>query len=104
MYTLPADKNGNVPFQFKTKAGQPAKIDGVATVTSSDETVAKFSIVDTNIFIETIGPGTATGTIGGDADLGAGVTEVSALFDVTVTPLNADHVDLGDVTLVDKPV
>lgn len=104
-YTLPADKNGRISFAFKTKQNKPAQIDGVPTVTSSDDTVAKFAIDGGNIFVDTQGPGVATGTLSADADLGAGVTEVSAVFDVTVTPLNADHVDFDtSIVLEDKPV
>lgn len=102
-YSLPADQNGRVPFAFKTKTGADAKIDGVAKVTSSDETVAKFTIDGANIFVDTVGAGKATGTIEGDADLGAGVVPVSATFDVEVVGLNADRVDLGDIVLEPKP-
>jgi hypothetical protein len=103
MYTIPADKNARIPFAFKDKQGKDAKIDGAPLVTSSDETVARFSIDGGNIFVDTQGPGAATGTLSADADLGAGVTEVSRTFDVTITPLNADHAELGDAVLEDKP-
>lgn len=103
-YSLPADKNGRISFVFKNKRGQPAQVDGAPVVTSSDETVAKFTIDGANIFVDTQGPGVATGTLSADADLGAGVTEVSAVFDVTVTPLNADNAELGTtIVLEDKP-
>lgn len=104
-YTLPADKNGRISFVFKNKRGQPAQVQADSVkVTSSDDTVALLTIDGSNIFVNTQGPGVATGTLSADADLGAGVTEVSAVFDVTVTPLNAESAELGtDIVLEDKP-
>lgn len=103
-YSVPADKNLRIPFSFQTASGKPAKVqDGSVTVTSSDEKVATVSIDGDAILVATAGPGSFTGTISGDADLGDGVTLVSATFDVTVTPLNAEAVVLGDGVEADKP-
>jgi len=101
-YAVPADKNLRIPFVFKDKSGRAAKIDGVPTVSSSDETVAKLSLDNGSILVEAVGPGTFTGTLSGDADLGQGITQVSTTFDVEVDPLNADHVELGSGTIEDK--
>lgn len=103
-FTVPQDKNGRIAFSFKTRSGGAAKVqEGSIEVTSSDETVAKVFIREGNILIDTQGPGTATGTLSADADLGAGVTLVSAVFDIIVTALNAESVALGEVVLEDKP-
>lgn len=103
MFSVPADKNLRIPFTFKDKSGKAAPIQGDPTLTSSDETVGKLSLSNGAILVDTQGPGTFTGTISGDADLGDGVTMVSATFDVEVTALNADHVDFGDGAVEEKP-
>lgn len=104
-YQVPADKNARLGFAFKTSQGKDAQVQADSIkVTSSDETVAKLSIIEQNIFIDTQSPGSSTGTLSADADLGAGVVEVSATFTIEVTGLNADRIELtAALVLEDKP-
>jgi hypothetical protein len=103
-HQVPLDQFGDLSFAFKTKGGKDAKIDGTPTVTSSDETVAKFTIEGSNIVCDPQAPGTATVTLTGDADLGAGVVPVSATADFEIPGENAESVEFGgSVVLRPKP-
>jgi hypothetical protein len=102
-YQVPADQNLTIDFAFQTASGKPAKVqEGSIKVASSDEAVASLILQDGVILVITNGPGTITGTISGDADIGEGETLVSQVFDVTVTPLNAESIVLGEGKVVPK--
>lgn len=103
-HQVPLDQFGDLSFAFKTKGGKDAKVDGVPTVTSSDEAVAKFTVEGSNIVCDPQSPGFATATLTGDADLGAGVVPVSNSAEFEVLGENADSLVFGGaVTLRPKP-
>ncbi len=103
-HQVPLDSFGDLSFAFKTKAGKDAKIDGVPTVTSSDETIAKFTIEGSNLVCDPQSAGVVTATVTGDADLGAGVVPVSNAVEFEVLGENADSLVFGGaVTLRPKP-
>jgi len=86
-YTLPIDKQVEVAVQWLDAKGNPAAVDGAVAWSTSDTTIADVT-VETDTSRATIVPGTNLGTAqisaAADADLGAGVTEVICVLDVTV--------------------
>jgi hypothetical protein len=68
--------------------GNPAPLDGAPSWTSSDPTIATVTPDATNPLmasVASVGPlGVATVTVSADADMGTGVTTISATFDLEV--------------------
>lgn len=87
-YTLPDDMQVAVQISYEDAKGNPASIDGDVTWTSSDPSnlqVGADSSDSTKALIVPVGSlGTYQITATADADLGAGVTELITLLDVTV--------------------
>jgi len=86
-YTLPIDKQVRVAVTWLDGRGNPALVDGAVTWESSNPSIADVQ-VGTDTSEAVIVPGTNLGTAQisatGDADLGAGVTEVICTLDVNV--------------------
>jgi len=81
-----------LPFTFEVVDGRGRRvpIDGSPTLAVSDETVCTASIAPAgddswNGELTSVAEGSARMTITADADLGAGVQEILATLDVTVT-------------------
>lgn len=102
-----------VPFSFGVTdgRGRPVTVDGTPTVASSDETVARLDgdlVQDGNRWTGTlvsVAAGTARITVDADADLGAGVQDVTGVleFEVTLDPrTGARMMDLQPGTPTDK--
>jgi hypothetical protein len=87
-YTLASGMQVGCQISYVDAAGNPAKIDGDVTWTSSDETkLAVFvsSNDSTQAVLRTIGPvGLVQVTTTADADLGAGVREIITTADIDV--------------------
>jgi hypothetical protein len=84
---LPANAQAHVTVAFVNANGNPAQVDGAVTWESSDTDVATV-MADADAMGAKIlagpSPGTAVITASGDADLGSGVTEVTAEVEVIV--------------------
>lgn len=84
---LPANATVHVTVAFVNANGNPAQVDGAVTWESSDTDVATV-MVDADTMGAKImagpSPGTSVITASGDADLGQGVTPVSAEVEVIV--------------------
>jgi len=99
-------------FQVVDGRGRVVAIDGEPTCTVSDETVCTVSIADNgdNTWsgeLSSVAEGAARLTIQADADLGAGIQEVLATLDVTVTLDPRTSERMASVTAgtpADKPV
>lgn len=71
---------------FKTKAGNPAQIEGDPTWASSNESVIQLRD-DNGVFKAfAVGLGQAQVSVTGDADLGEGVKNVTGTLDIEVRP------------------
>lgn len=72
---------------FASKAGNPAKVDGVPSWTSSDETIVTLTVAPDGFAVvaRAVGAlGNAQVSVTADADLGEGRREISGVFDITV--------------------
>lgn len=88
MFTLPDDKKVVVQVAYVDAKGHPAKVDGVVTWSSSDDTVVAVDVDAADSTKATVRPTDALGqvqvTAKADADLGAGVREIITTLDVEV--------------------
>jgi hypothetical protein len=85
--TLLDDEQVVVTINPVSKAGNPAKVDGVPAWATSDPTVATLTVADDGLSatVVTVGPaGASRITVTADADLGDGVTNIGGTLDVTV--------------------
>jgi len=88
-----ADINTDQKFPTATlvitnDAGEPATVDGAPVWASSDETVVSVVAAEDGLSadISAVAPGTARVTVTADADMGAGVTEITGVTeDIVVT-------------------
>ena len=90
--------------EFTTSAGNPGRVDGVPTWTVSNPGVVSLIVSDdgTQALIRTTGGlGSTQVAVSADADLGAGVRQVSAVLDVTVQA--AEVVTVGIVAGAPRP-
>jgi hypothetical protein len=70
-----------------SKAGNPAPVDGLPKWSTSDESVLTLSVSEDGLSCEAVTTGklgTAQVSVVADADLGDGVTEITAVLDVEV--------------------
>lgn len=77
---------------FTTAAGNPAKVDGILQWTVSDATILSLTVADDGMSAEVItnGPlGASQVSVTADADLGAGVTDITGVLDVEVRAAQA---------------
>lgn len=73
--------------EFKTAAGNPGKIDGVPVWSASNPGILSIVVSDDGLqaLVRTTGAlGDSQVSVSADADLGAGVRQVTAVLDVTV--------------------
>lgn len=89
MADINTDQNyPNVALSITDSRGRPARVDGVPVWASSDETVLTVAAAADGMsaVVDTVAAGTARITVSADADLGAGVTEITGVSeDVNVT-------------------
>ena len=81
-------KYPNVVLAITDSQGRPASVDGVPVWASSDATVLTVSPAADGMsaVVDTVAPGTARITVSADADLGAGVSQLTGFTeDVVVT-------------------
>jgi len=71
----------NVALVITDARGRPARVDGVPTWASSDDTVLSVaaSADGMSAVVDTVAPGTARVTVTADADLGTGVVSVTGV-------------------------
>lgn len=110
MANITTDQNfPNVALTITNAKGGAATVDGVPVWASSDDTVLAVLAADDGMSasVNTVAAGVARITVSADADLGAGVTEITGVSeDVTVTIGTASQattiaLNLGEP--VDKP-
>ena len=99
----------NVTLSITDSQGRPANVDGVPVWASSDDTVLSVEPAADGMsaVVNTVAAGTARITVSADADLGAGVIEITGVSeDVNVT-IGAAHqattMTLSLGTPADKP-
>ena len=104
-----------LPFTFQVKDGRGRimAVEGTPVASSSDETVATVTLdtsTDGKTFtgsVSSVAPGSGRVTVTADADLGAGVQEVTGIleYDVTLDPRTAERIsDIEPGTPTDKAV
>jgi hypothetical protein len=77
---------------FFTKAGNPAKIDGLPTWASSDPSIITVTVSEDGLSADavTAGPlGTVQVTVSADADLGEGTRLITGVLDIEVRAAEA---------------
>jgi hypothetical protein len=110
MADINTDQNyPNVALTITDPKGRPAKVDGVPVWSSSDATVLAVTAAADGMsaVVDTVAAGTARITVTADADLGAGVTEITGVSEdvnVTIGPNStASTVALNLGSPADKP-
>lgn len=99
----------NVALTITDKGGKPAKVDGVPVWASSDATVLAVTPAADGMsaVVDTVAVGTARVSVKADADMGAGVMEITGVSeDVNVTLGTAHQASMMVLSLgspVDKP-
>jgi hypothetical protein len=81
-----------------TLTGLASAVDGLILLESSDPGVLAVTPLDGGLFrVDVVGPGTATLTASGDADLGDGIQTIATAFEYQVfdAGLEADHFELS---------
>jgi hypothetical protein len=85
--TMQVGSMATLTVEWHDAGGQPAKVDGPTTWTSSDETIVQVTGGSSNPLITNIyapGPiGVAQVQASADADMGAGVRKVSSVIEIT---------------------
>jgi hypothetical protein len=87
MYALPIDHTVRMQISYIDAAGNPARIDGEVTWTSSDESVATVKVDSADSSIVQVLPvtvGQMQIRANADADLGAGVRNLLTVADVEI--------------------
>ena len=104
-YSLPLGKLINVQVAFVDSKGAPAKVDGVVTWASSDDAIAT-AVVDsgdsTICRISSVAVGSAQISATADADLGAGIRELTVTLDLMVVEVGGEAV-AGTITVIGEP-
>jgi hypothetical protein len=103
-YTLPADKDVRVKVSYFDSQGNPATIDGAVAWDSSDETIAKVTVLAADTTQAIVSPGGQLGnaqiSATADAELDEGVREVVCTMDVTIV---AGEAVIGRIEPVGEP-
>lgn len=95
MLTLTDEQKCSLAVEFKTAAGNPAKVDGTPVWTVSDENVLEVQPAEDGLSAVVLakGPlGNGQVRVTADADLGEGVREIHGLLDVEVVASEATSV------------
>lgn len=103
---LPDDKQIRLAIRPLDRAGQPARVDGVPSWTSSDESVLTVHPEADGMaaLCVTVGPvGTAAVKVTADADLGTGVENLEETADFTVVGGRAASLGLSAGQPEDRP-
>jgi len=99
-YNLPVDMCVDCQVAYEDSHGNPAKVDGDVTWTSSDETIATVIVNttdSTSCTINAVGAlGNAQVTATADADLGSGTRNIITLLDITAV---AGEAVAGTITI-----
>jgi hypothetical protein len=110
MADINTDQNfPNAALAITDARGRPAKVEGVPVWASSDETVLSVTAAADGMsaVVDTVAAGTARITVSADADLGAGVVEITGVSEdvnVTIGPgSTATTIALNLGTPADKP-
>ncbi len=101
---LTDEQECELSVEFKTAAGNPGQVDGVPTWTVSNPGVLSIVVSDDGLqaLVRTTGAlGDSQVSVSADADLGAGVRNVTAVLDVTVQ--SAEVVTVGIVAGTPRP-
>jgi hypothetical protein len=103
-YTLPADKQVHMQVAYVDANGNPAAVDGAVAWDSSNDTIVTVeadSTDSTKVTVRAAGKvGNAQVTAIADADLGAGVRELTTTMDVSVV---AGEAVAGTITPAGPP-
>lgn len=98
----------NVQLSITNAQGDPAPVDGVPVWGSSDDTVIRVTPAADGMSaqVDTVAPGTARVSVQADADMGAGVAQITGVSeDIVVTAGQATTLtlDLGTPAPVATP-
>jgi hypothetical protein len=103
-YNLPNDKFVEVRVAYVDAKGNPATVDGPVTWDTSDPNIASVAVDQGDTQQARVTPTNALGnvqiTATADADLGAGVTSIITLMDVTII---AGQAVAGTISPVGEP-
>lgn len=96
---LTDSQKARLKIQPKTKAGNPATVDGVVVWTSSDPTIAQVvadpdDATGQTAWVSAVGLGTAQIQAVADADLGPGLRNITAVVDIEVKAGEAVNVGI----------
>jgi hypothetical protein len=104
MYTLPVDRLVNMQVSYVDASGNPAKVDGDVSWSSSDDDIAKLEIDSGDSTICRVIPvgqvGQVQVTATADADLGSGVRQIITVCDIAVV---AGEAVTGTISPVGEP-
>ena len=103
---LKDSQQANVSIAPKSKAGNPAQVDGVPTWESSDPSVVAVTAAEDGLSANVVaqGPvGVAVVTVRADADLGDGVSPLEGSFNVSVEGGVAANLGFELGTPTEKP-
>lgn len=95
MADINTDQNyPSVALKITDSQGRDARVDGVPSWASSDETVLKVTPSDDGMsaVIDTVAPGTARVSVKADADLGGGVQEITGVTEDINVSIGPSHV------------
>jgi len=98
------DQKVDLSIQPVDKKGKPALVDGVPAWASSDETVITLTVAADGLSASAAGvaPGAARVTVTADADLGAGVTDITGVLEFNVTGGAAATITINAGTPTDQ--
>lgn len=104
MYTLSADMAVKMQVSYVDASNNPATVDGPVQWSSSDSTIATVAVDPNDSTIVTVSPvgpvGQVQVTAIADADLGAGVTNLTTISDISIV---AGQAVTGSIEPVGSP-
>lgn len=103
---LTDEQECELQIELLTAAGNPGKVDGVPVWSVSNPSVVSITVEDGGLkaLISSAGLGECQVSVTVDADLGAGVRQVTGVLDVSVQPAEVVSVGILSGTPRSKPV
>ena len=106
MLILTDEQECDLQIELLTAAGNPGKVDGVPIWSVSNPSVITLTVEDGGLkaLVSSASLGTCQVSVTVDADLGAGVRQVTGVLDISVQPAEVVSVGVLSGTPRTKPV